>query len=241
MIQNGHTAAQIARSIEVYPATLYNYLRRHGLRARDAIHDHSEWKHHGRVGACEKHHKTVKAMAENGSTMKAIAHVVGTNHTRVREYLKRHEIQRPPWRNPPGDHPMSRNTSGSMNSAWKGGRCTDKDGYILLWMPEHPDANAHGYVREHRTVMARMLGRPLLQSEVVDHRNDIRNDNRPENLRLFASNGEHLSVTLTGRKSRASRDLPPSIRRKSATSGRQSSESFDQKPKRSGRAQPSPS
>ena len=60
----------------------------------------------------------------------------------------------------------------------------------------------------------------LAPGEVVDHRNDVRDDNRPENLRLFSSNGEHLSVTLTGRKSRASRGLPPSTRRKSAAGDR---------------------
>lgn len=91
----------------------------------------------------------------------------------------------------------------------------DKDGYVLLWMPGHPEANVHNQVREHRIVMARMLGRPLTRTEVVDHINDIRDDNRPKNLRLFPDNGTHLSVTLTGRKSRASRGLPPSTRKPS--------------------------
>jgi hypothetical protein len=111
---------------------------------------------------------------------------------------------------------MARRTEGALNPAWRGGRQLDKDGYVLLWMPGHPEANRHGQVREHRLVMARMLGRPLLPGEVVDHRNDVRDDNRPENLRLFATNGEHLSVTLTGRKSRESRGLPSSTRKKSS-------------------------
>jgi hypothetical protein len=122
---------------------------------------------------------------------------------------------------------MSRRVEGELNPAWKGGRNLDKDGYVLLWMPGHPEANHHGQVREHRIVMARTIGRPLLPGEVVDHRNDIRDDNRPENLRLFATNGEHLSVTLTGRKSRESRGLPPSTRKKSGAGGRPSRETSD--------------
>src|SRR5271157_273377 len=54
---------------------------------------------------------------------------------------------------------------GAQNSAWKGGRRVDADGYILLWMPEHPAANSGGYVREHRLVAEEMLGRRLTKTE----------------------------------------------------------------------------
>lgn len=85
------------------------------------------------------------------------------------------------------------------NFFWTGGLLTDGHGYILEHRPDHPRATKSGYVRQHRLVMENELGRFLTQREVVDHRNGDPSDNRPENLRLFASNGEHLRATRTGR------------------------------------------
>ena len=85
------------------------------------------------------------------------------------------------------------------NRAWNGGRIVDADGYVLLLSSQHPHANSGGYVREHRLVMEKKLGRYLLPSEVVHHLNSDPSDNRPENLDLYASNAEHLAVELKGR------------------------------------------
>lgn len=61
-----------------------------------------------------------------------------------------------------------------------------QDGYVFIWMPEHPRANKRsGRIREHIVVMEKILGRYLLPDEEVHHKNAIRGDNRPENLELW--------------------------------------------------------
>jgi len=77
----------------------------------------------------------------------------------------------------------SKHQSGSANTAYKDGGFLDKNGYRILSCG--PDGKK--YQCEHRVIMARMIGRPLLPDETVHHKNGNRSDNREENLELWSS------------------------------------------------------
>ena len=85
---------------------------------------------------------------------------------------------------------------GSLRSerakAWKGGKHIRRDGYIEIYLqPEDfffPMAGSNQYVKEHRLVMAKSIGRCLHRWEQVHHINGNIQDNKLENLLLRDSN-----------------------------------------------------
>lgn len=89
-------------------------------------------------------------------------------------------------------HKHSSKTKGKISEAnWKGGKFIS-DGYVWIYTPEHPNANRanRGYIAEHRLVMEEHLGRYLETDEIVHHKNEVKDDNRIENLEVM-SREEH--------------------------------------------------
>ena len=59
------------------------------------------------------------------------------------------------------------------------------DGYIKVYVPEHPKAASDGYIMKHHLVMEQHLGQFIPDDYVVHHINHNRADNRIENLELM--------------------------------------------------------
>lgn len=63
----------------------------------------------------------------------------------------------------------------------------NKQGYWLIFKPNHCMAYKHGYVLEHRYLMSEHLGRPLLRQEHVHHIDGDRLNNNLSNLELWST------------------------------------------------------
>ena len=106
---------------------------------------------------------------------------------------------------------------GEKNASWRGGRKKSNYGYWLVQCIDHPFAwDKSGYVFEHRLIAEKYLlteensvvidGKRYLSPEYdVHHINEIKTDNRPENL-VVMKRGEHSRIHNKERNRKMVRD-----------------------------------
>jgi hypothetical protein len=131
----------------------------------------------------------VRELADGNRSSTEIAFLLNLPSSRsVESYLRLNNLPR----RSPGS------PEGKNSPFWSGGRLIDRDGYVLLRKPKHPFARKSGYILEHRLMLEQKIGRYLQPGEVVDHIDGNKLNNKPENLRLFQTNADHLKETLKG-------------------------------------------
>lgn len=130
-------------------------------------------------------------LADGSRTSKEIADLLQCNRNHVQNVLRTLNRERLP----------RGARRGPLNPSYLEGRSIDLDGYALVSAPPgHPSARRTGVMLEHRLVMERELGRHLEPSEIVDHIDGLHLHNAPSNLRLFATNRDHLRATISGQR-----------------------------------------
>jgi len=87
------------------------------------------------------------------------------------------------------------------------GFITTHNGYRMIHIPDHHEADSKGYVREHRYLMEKELGRSLLANEVVHHLNGDKSDNRLNNLVVMDAS-DHVRLHHTGKEGRGADKKP---------------------------------
>ena len=100
------------------------------------------------------------------------------------------------------DIPVSKSRYGKRNSRWTGGVISDGHGRTLVYKPDHPYPSNYGtHVYRYRLVVEESIGRYLLPSEIVHHKNGDHTDDRIENLQVV-SQSEHAKIHMAERLSR---------------------------------------
>jgi len=85
----------------------------------------------------------------------------------------------------------------------------NSNGYVWVYLPDHPNAMSNGYIYEHRLVMEQYLGRFLRNNEQVQHKDGVQDNNNIGNLELWVDDPKLGLIRDTiSDKIRKTKDVP---------------------------------
>lgn len=180
-IDRGESAATIALAHGTDTQAVWRYLKRCGLKAKRPTH-------HRKIPLQAE---MIQQLLDRGLTQAQVGMQLGVSLRTIEKRVVSMGL-RTARTGPKLGH--------GHKFCWAGGRTVDKHGYVEVYVPLHPRARRNtGRVFEHRLVMELVLGRYLAPREVVHHVDAHPRHNWPENLRMYASNADHLRDELSHR------------------------------------------
>ncbi len=171
LYNEGNSIREIAKQLNADHSTVRYRIKKMQILVR---------KSHKR---CKLNVDNLKQLYREGFSLLEIALKSGVNVWTIKQRLKATEVKI--------RSAKERAVRGDKHYHWRGGK-TEKMGYVLLYMPNHPRALS-GYVREHIWVWEKTYGKPVPRNHLIHHLNGIKNDNRPENL-VAIKRGTHASL-----------------------------------------------
>lgn len=159
--EQGQWIAALSREYDVQPDAIRSAIKRAGGTLRPVS-----------MPLSSQEEEKILALHAEGFSTQAISRETDRANCSVDRILRRHGL----------------NAHGQVRENhhnWKGGEWIDDAGYRrVLVSVEDRHLTDDRYVREHRLIMARSLGRPLEYYEEVHHKNGNRLDNHIDNLEL---------------------------------------------------------